>query len=185
VRAARAADRVANGEPRSSAARAADAQDTPPDACDPRGVGLADAAADTPPPVSPDPKPERRHKASKKERERISLAMRYATCVGCGLPDRIHLHHVAFRGADGGDDILENICPLCLTCHDRFHARAARWELVAAAVRKYVMDRESRYRYVRKTMGQEKFDRRYPALPMRALGENQMFPTARLREEAD
>jgi hypothetical protein len=111
----------------------------------------------------PDPRPQRRHKASQSETAALKAHFAHATCVSCGLAYQ-HRHHIAFRKADSGDDIPVNIAPLCLQCHDLFHSRAPGWERVAAAIRQYVLVDNDRRRYAEEKLG-EKFGRRYPPLP--------------------
>lgn len=41
-------------------------------------------------------------------------------CRGCG-GEAVEAHHIVLRSA-GGDDVMENIMPLCGRCHDQFHA---------------------------------------------------------------
>lgn len=121
--------------------------------------------------VTPDPRPSKRFKASKAEWERIRERFAYATCVSCGLAAN-HLHHVAFKKADRGDDVVENLAPMCLSCHGRFHDHGVGWERIAAAIRAYVWSRQSRLNYVDGKMTRELFDRRYPALGDAATGFN-------------
>jgi 5-methylcytosine-specific restriction endonuclease McrA len=77
----------------------------------------------------PDPKPARQRKpyrrrvASAKQWARI-VAEKIGPCRVCGQAaynggdfPQVQFHHVVKR-ADGGDDVAENIIPLCLTCHD-------------------------------------------------------------------
>lgn len=121
--------------------------------------------------VTPDPRPPRRYKATFEEWKQIREHFADSTCVSCGLAYQ-HLHHVAFKKADRGDDIVENLAPMCFSCHDRFHGRAPRWERIAAAIRTYVWSRQSRLNYVLGKMGRDKFDARYPMPPAAATGFN-------------
>jgi hypothetical protein len=113
--------------------------------------------------VLPDVKPEKRHKATRAEWEYIHQHFAGACCVACGMAYQ-HLHHIAFRKADSGDDVLENLAPMCLSCHERFHKRSQGWERVAAAIRQYVIVNNERRRYAEAALG-ERFNSRYPCLP--------------------
>jgi 5-methylcytosine-specific restriction endonuclease McrA len=66
-----------------------------------------------------DPRPGARKKDSTVMRKAI-LAHRECSC-GEQASDA---HHVLFRSA-GGDDVVENIRPLCHDCHIRYHANDA------------------------------------------------------------
>lgn len=72
--------------------------------------------------MSADPKPQARHKADRIEWERIVRDKR-GPCRVCVLPEsngsywkQIELHHVLPRSR-GGDDVADNIAPLCRLCH--------------------------------------------------------------------
>jgi hypothetical protein len=82
----------------------------------------------------PDPKPARtprkpyrRQVASRKQWARIA-AEKLGPCRVCGsvengrVESKIQLHHVVSR-SHGGADTMDNIVPLCLTCHDRVTQR--------------------------------------------------------------
>lgn len=113
--------------------------------------------------VTPDPRPPKRIKATKAEWEQIREHFGDACCVATGLPYQ-HLHHIAFRRADSGDDVIENLAPLTNEAHERLHKRAPGWERVAAAIRQYVIVDNARRRYAEDKLG-ERFNSRYPALP--------------------
>ncbi len=112
--------------------------------------------------IKSDPKPAKRHKASSSEWETIRRYFTASCCVSCGLPHQ-HLHHIAFR-SEGGGDVVENLAPMCLTCHERFHKRSDGWDRVAAAVRQYVMVDNHRRQYAENVL-RERFNTRYPCLP--------------------
>ena len=72
--------------------------------------------------MTADPKPQARHKADRLEWERIVRDKR-GPCRVCVLPSsngsywhQIELHHIVPRSR-GGDDVAENIAPLCRYCH--------------------------------------------------------------------
>lgn len=110
-----------------------------------------------------DPKPVRRHKATPAEKRELDRAFEHACCVKCGIAYQ-HKHHIVFRGADSGDDVLENLAPMCNSCHDRFHGRAGGWERVSQAIRNYIYQDPGRLAYVLERLGQDRLDRRYPPL---------------------
>jgi 5-methylcytosine-specific restriction endonuclease McrA len=71
----------------------------------------------------------RRKVASPKQWQAIQAA-KFGPCRVCCDPGSngklhglIHLHHVVSR-EDFGDDVPENMAPLCPTCHDRVTRRA-------------------------------------------------------------
>ena len=66
-----------------------------------------------------DPKPEVRIR----DGAVLALAkLTYRECALCGATSNLHIHHVLFR-SQGGDDVPENLCCLCLSCHEAIHAR--------------------------------------------------------------
>lgn len=113
--------------------------------------------------ATPDWKPAKRYVATKEEWEAIHKHFEFATCVATGQRYQ-HLHHIAFRRADSGDDVIENLCPLTNEAHERFHKRGPGWERIAAAIRQYVIENPARRRYAEEHLG-ERFGRRYPPLP--------------------
>jgi len=117
--------------------------------------------AETPEQVFADPRPAKRIRASKAEWTRIREQFAHECCVACGLPAN-HLHHVVFKKADRGDDVVANLVPICTSCHDRFHSHGIGWERIARHIRAYVMARHSRLDYVIGKMGEELWERRYP-----------------------
>jgi HNH endonuclease len=110
----------------------------------------------------PDWKPQKRIRATKNEREALEKHFEHHPCVHCGMAHQ-HLHHIAFR-SEGGGDVVENLAPICFSCHDLFHKRAPGWEQVAVSIRQYVMVDNHRRHYAENILG-ERFNRRYPALP--------------------
>lgn len=88
-----------------------------------------------------------RHVASPKEWQRI-VAEKTGPCRVCGsqangrMESRITFHHIVSR-AQGGDDVAENIAPVCLACHERLTrheavAEAKLYEGLTAAERAYM-----------------------------------------------
>jgi len=41
-------------------------------------------------------------------------------CAACGTWWQVSGHHIRTRGA-GGDDVPENLIPLCINCHTEIH----------------------------------------------------------------
>lgn len=108
-----------------------------------------------------DPKPEKRIEATRKQWDELRAKFAHACCVSCGLGAQ-HLHHIAFRKADSGDDAVENLAPMCNSCHDKFHRHSPGWERIGRAVRFYVYADPNRLLYAIRKLGEEKFNRRYP-----------------------
>ena len=76
--------------------------------------------------VAPDPKPRKRIVATKAEWAAIAEA-KQGPCRICrrvesngSVHSKIQLHHL-IRRSQGGDDVPENIVPLCGECHRRLH----------------------------------------------------------------
>lgn len=75
----------------------------------------------------PDPKPLKRIRATADEWAEIAEA-KQGPCRICrrvesngSVHSRIELHHL-IRRSQGGDDVAENIIPLCGECHTKLHA---------------------------------------------------------------
>lgn len=120
--------------------------------------------------VHPDPRPSKRYKASRDEWAAIHEHFRGQTVLGTQEgynPDSpAHcLHHIAFKKADGGDDVVENLAPLLTVDHVRFHDHAPGWERVAVAIRSYVLLNRGRCVYVVGKIGWDRLSSRYPLLP--------------------
>jgi hypothetical protein len=78
-----------------------------------------------------DPKPARRVKADQNEWQRLR-AEKMGPCRLCGtisgaFVDGVTLHHVVPKGGGRGDDVAENLVPLCghgtVGCHGKVEAR--------------------------------------------------------------
>ena len=132
--------------------------------------------------VKPDPKQGARHHATAREWQKIKEQFAAACCVTCGLRP-IELHHVVPR-SQGGDDVVENLVPLCFRHHSDFESHAEGWERIAGHIRAYVMARESRLGYVIGKIGETRFRRRYPEPPFLAIGDLDKYrrPDPSLRE---
>lgn len=120
--------------------------------------------------MTPDPKsrtldrprkPYRRTVASRKQWEVIS-AEKIGPCRVCGavaengkLYGLIHLHHLVAR-SDGGDDVADNIVPLCPHDHDAITRRDKGTALVMLMT---LTDAE--YSYAIHRGGEDYFDRCY------------------------
>ncbi len=109
-----------------------------------------------------DPKPAKRIRASQAEWSELHEAFASALCVHCAQGP-IELHHVLPR-SQGGDDVRENLAPLCRTHHTMLEGHSSGWEPIAASVRQYVMVDNERRGYQEDRAG-ESFNRRYPPLP--------------------
>lgn len=77
--------------------------------------------------VTPIPKPRKRIRATAAEWAAIAEA-KQGPCRICrriesngSVHSRIELHHL-IRRSQGGDDVAENIVPLCGECHTKLHA---------------------------------------------------------------
>ncbi len=68
-----------------------------------------------------DAKPLKRYRATIGEWERFREWFCLERCWVCGAPWQ-ELHHIYPRG-QGGDDVVENLAPVCRDCHGRIEAR--------------------------------------------------------------
>lgn len=130
--------------------------------------------------VVPFPKPAKRVRLArrpwKRLRDRVCATGR---CVGCTLyrgPEWLDAHHVYGRDL-GGDDVVENLVPLCRTCHDDLHDHAPGWELIAARIRRVVADSHAMLLYLVRKLGTVDaarvfLDRYYPERPTREGGND-------------
>lgn len=119
------------------------------------------------------PKPPSRYKASAREWQLIRDRFHregFRECIHCSFRTDLELHHIVPR-SQGGDDVIQNLVPLCQQCHRVLEDHATGWEHVAYAVRQFVWNRQSRLNYVTDKIGVERFDRRYPHPPHLALGD--------------
>ena len=74
--------------------------------------------------------------------KREAKARAHYRCVMCQVPYFLDVHHI-IKEADGGNDTIDNACPLCPSCHNWFgHDPAKREEL--RAKRKWWWDRCAR-----------------------------------------
>ena len=131
----------------------------------------------------PDPKPERRRKASREEWAEVLAPAVYEACgwrcIACGEENlaMLSIHHVVPKDR-GGDDVLENLVVLCgykplkpTGCHKTVQEHLDGWEKVAARVRAFVWARASRLLYARDKLGEDGFDRMYPLPTALAIGD--------------
>lgn len=86
-------------------------------------------------------------------------------CWGCPKPRRLATepHHVIFK-SQGGDDLVENIAPLCLTCHALLHRSVSgEAEEIAANIGSYMTDAMLLYVLCKKGVepGKEYLERKY------------------------
>jgi 5-methylcytosine-specific restriction endonuclease McrA len=111
--------------------------------------------------LSRGPRKYRRKVVGAKSWQRISDA-KVGPCRVCGSAGnngRVHgliqLHHVVSR-AHGGDDVEENIVPLCVTCHDRVTARLPKsCQVLCASLT------DAEYAYAVQKCGESFFERAY------------------------
>ena len=111
----------------------------------------------------PDPKPERRHKATQSEWEHLR-ALKLTGCRLCGAVNAT-LHHIVPRSL-GGDDVADNLCSLCGSgttgCHGLVEARDP---YVLSAIRAALTPDELAYCIGK--VGAGRFDRMYPTMEER------------------
>lgn len=130
-----------------------------------------------------DAKPKARYRATAREWKEIKEQFAHQCCVVCGLSNT-ELHHITPR-SQGGDDVVENLVPICFRHHTDFESHAPGWERIAGHIRAYVWARASRLSYALDTIGLERFDRRYPLPPQLAIGDLDHYrtPDASLQED--
>ena len=103
----------------------------------------------------------RRKVASAKGWQRI-LAEKVGPCRSCGAAawnggafPRVQMHHLVAR-VHGGDDVPENIVPLCLLCHDKVTRRMDEsCRLMLASLT------DAEYAYAVQRGGEDYFERAY------------------------
>lgn len=84
-------------------------------------------------PTFPKPTPRARAKAAEKRLQARLDRDVYAAvhardngrCRACGHFGLMHRHHIVYR-SQGGQTTPENVCLLCLECHEAVHARRIR-----------------------------------------------------------
>lgn len=113
--------------------------------------------------MSADPRPARRHVASPAEWNELR-AQKLGPCRGCDdRPLRLHmtLHHLVGRDL-GGDDVADNLIPLCGSgsagCHGK--AEAERDRATLTRIRHSLTPYEAAY--VLRKKGEDFLDRYYP-----------------------
>jgi len=110
----------------------------------------------------PDPKPQRRVRASQRGWSDLHESFVGQSCLACWSKE-IELHHVTPR-SQSGSDVRENLAPLCHRHHMILEDHSPGWRLVAHKVREYVLDDNARTAYVMETLGESRFAQRYPAI---------------------
>ncbi len=110
----------------------------------------------------PDPRPPKRVRASQGEWSDLHQLFEHAVCVHCAQRP-VELHHITPK-SQGGDDVAENLCPLCRTCHTKLEGHESGWERVASSVRVYVLTDRARCVYAVEKIGWERLSQRYPLL---------------------
>lgn len=109
------------------------------------------------------PKPERRVRDTEALKDAYARKLVVEReCRSCGSVDELELHHLVYR-SQGGDDHIDNLIPLCSTCHGLTHrgSPAGRGN-VAQAIRASLSLRETAYCISRKSLTW--LDSRYPKI---------------------
>lgn len=103
-----------------------------------------------------------RHKATSGEWERI-IAAKFGVCRGCGEHKPVTFHHLVPRSL-GGDDVPDNILPLCghgtAGCHGKIEDHSNGWRETAARIRSSLTPAELNYAIA--TKGEYWLSRYYP-----------------------
>lgn len=86
-------------------------------------------------------------------------AVKGGPCRACGSNSRVELHHAVPRSL-GGDDVEDNLIPLCHDDHMEWEDRGPRWSAIAAAIRQSLTPAEMGYIVGKK--GEAFLDRYYP-----------------------
>lgn len=119
--------------------------------------GISDSGK---PETSPDPKPPKRYRATKADWEHMHRHFHGHGCWLCGSRTW-ELHHILPR-SQGGDDVTQNLMPVCQKCHSLLHAADPN-----AMHRLRVMLHAGHESYLRFKKGENWrgwLDRRYPRL---------------------
>lgn len=85
-------------------------------------------------------------------------ARREMGCRGCGIGGYFARHHLVNR-SQGGDDVENNLVPLCVLCHDAFHF-GPNSDFVGSRIRYSLSKEETAYVVAKK--GEWFLDRFYP-----------------------
>jgi hypothetical protein len=132
----------------------------------PEAVGASQSLTQTGTEVRIDPRPAKRQKATTAAWTAIREGFAGATCVHCGLAAQ-SLHHIVPK-SQGGDDVPENLAPLCgdgtRGCHGLIESHGPGWERVVNSIRPYVLLSRPRCVYVIGKIGWDRFNARYPLL---------------------
>ncbi len=54
------------------------------------------------------------------ENKKLLATYSKMSCEACGSNNEVHAHHIKTKGS-GGDDVSDNLIPLCVTCHTLIH----------------------------------------------------------------
>lgn len=126
-----------------------------------------------------DAKPAKRYRAAIGEWQKFREWFCLERCWACGKPWQ-ELHHIYPRG-QGGDDVVENLAPLCRDCHRRIEAR----EPIARSQLRFAL-MPSHVKYLESKLGdtaQGWLDRNYavvfPCNPCECGGANPYCDTCR------
>jgi len=103
-------------------------------------------------------KKERRYVASPTEWRKLRAeVLRGGKCLSCD-GRATDAHHLVGRDLRGSD-VLENLIPLCNSCHLCFEDRSTGWERIASSIREAMTD--SQVGYVTRVKSQVFLDRYY------------------------
>lgn len=105
--------------------------------------------------MTPDPKPAKRIKATRKDWQTMRWHKLTQGCRLCGTRDRVEFHHLVGRDL-GGDDVLSNLVPLCPQHHQAVEERKPE----ASVLRDHLQVNE--HDYVMHKKGLDFFNRYYP-----------------------
>jgi predicted restriction endonuclease len=94
------------------------------------------------------PKPAKRIVSKQAGVRKVTLEGRCRACghVPAGVPgDALERAHLVGKGGGRGDDVDDNIIPLCSKCHRSLHDHDKHWRVVADAVRENLTRDELAY----------------------------------------
>jgi HNH endonuclease len=108
--------------------------------------------------MTPDPKPRKRVKATREEWQVLRWHKLMQGCRICGIRDRAEFHHLVGRDL-GGDDVSDNLVPLCPIHHKQVEER----QMVACSVLRDRL-RGEEIAYVVGRKGEDFLSRYYPLI---------------------
>lgn len=109
-------------------------------------------------------------------------AQKSGPCRFCGTNSRVELHHLVPRSL-GGDDVEDNLIPLCHEHHMAWEDRGKDWALICAGIRDTLSTPELSYVIGKK--GEQFLDRYYPIgdAPCPACGRKKRAPNRAEKKE--